>query len=223
MATLAGGTINGELTAGATPLLCVILFSDQWIRANPNVGEAGYSNGINSAILRCSGADDAEPGSSVSFGVLPLNEANLVCIYLKEDIALTLNMLYILSGSQAAGKLLPEGSVYTLPPNSIIELFIPGASVIHEHAFHLHGRNEKILVSYMTLCLPRDCKVASQTFGGIKDFCLPFYVFFKLLLLAFVAEWLYTGQTGQVAYEMMIPWILAAAALRLLPGSVCID
>ncbi|PBK73269.1 Cupredoxin [Armillaria solidipes] len=144
-----------------------------WIRANLNVGEAGYNNGINSAILRYSAADNAELKSSVSSGVLPLNETDLVPLenlgapgFPEQggvDYSLTLNMLYlddvnrftingasfhpppipvllqILSGAQAADKLLPAGSVYTLPPNSTIELSVLGTSVGHGHAFHLHG------------------------------------------------------------------------------------
>ncbi|SJL18741.1 uncharacterized protein ARMOST_22341 [Armillaria ostoyae] len=76
-----------------------------WIRANLNVGEAGYNNGINSAILRYSGVDNAEPKSSVSSGVLPLNETDLVPLenlgapgFPEQggvDYSLTLNMLYV--------------------------------------------------------------------------------------------------------------------------------
>ncbi|KAK0462398.1 laccase lcc5 [Desarmillaria tabescens] len=152
-----------------------------WIHANPNIGEAGYNNGINSAILRYSGADDAEPEPSVSPSVLPLNETDLVPLEnpgapgIPErggvDYALTLDMLYlddvdrftingvsfhpppipvllqILSGARAANELLPEGSVYTLPPNSTIELSIPGTSVGHGHAFHLHGHTFDVVRS----------------------------------------------------------------------------
>ncbi|CAA7270051.1 unnamed protein product [Cyclocybe aegerita] len=35
--------------------------------------------------------------------------------------------------------LLPSGSVYTLPVNSVIELSIPGGSVGSPHPMHLHG------------------------------------------------------------------------------------
>ncbi|KAF8217120.1 laccase [Mycena galopus ATCC 62051] len=48
-------------------------------------------------------------------------------------------LLQILSGAQAAQDLLPAGSVYTLPPNKVIEVSIPGGSIGAPHPFHLHG------------------------------------------------------------------------------------
>lgn len=37
-------------------------------------------------------------------------------------------LLQVLSGAQAAQDLLPSGSVYTLPPNKVIEISIPGGA-----------------------------------------------------------------------------------------------
>jgi iron transport multicopper oxidase len=37
-------------------------------------------------------------------------------------------MLQVLSGAQAAQDLLPAGSVYSLPPNKVIEISIPGGA-----------------------------------------------------------------------------------------------
>ncbi|KAF8888052.1 laccase 3 precursor [Infundibulicybe gibba] len=48
-------------------------------------------------------------------------------------------LLQILSGTKAAQDLLPEGNVYTLPPNQVIELSIPGGAPGSPHPFHLHG------------------------------------------------------------------------------------
>ena len=48
-------------------------------------------------------------------------------------------LLQILSGNLTAQSLLPPGSVYTLPLNSVIEVSIPGGLVNEEHPFHLHG------------------------------------------------------------------------------------
>ena len=48
-----------------------------WIRANPNLGTTGFSGGINSAILRYSGADDAEPTTNQTTSTSPLVETNL--------------------------------------------------------------------------------------------------------------------------------------------------
>ncbi|KAJ7874967.1 laccase [Mycena olivaceomarginata] len=50
-------------------------------------------------------------------------------------------LLQILSGAQSAQDLLPRGSVYTLPPNKVIEISIPGGSPAAPHPFHLHGHN----------------------------------------------------------------------------------
>ncbi|KAF7362996.1 Laccase I [Mycena venus] len=50
-------------------------------------------------------------------------------------------LLQILSGAQSAQDLLPPGSVYTLPPNKVIEISIPGGSPAAPHPFHLHGHN----------------------------------------------------------------------------------
>ncbi|KAJ7175082.1 laccase 1 [Mycena crocata] len=50
-------------------------------------------------------------------------------------------LLQILSGARTAAELLPAGSVFTLPPNSVVELSIPGGSPGAPHPFHLHGHN----------------------------------------------------------------------------------
>ncbi|KAJ7166988.1 laccase [Mycena filopes] len=50
-------------------------------------------------------------------------------------------LLQILSGAHTAAELLPTGSVYTLPPNSVVEISIPGGSPGAPHPFHLHGHN----------------------------------------------------------------------------------
>ncbi|KAJ4491939.1 laccase lcc5 [Lentinula edodes] len=49
-----------------------------WIRADPSTGTSGYAGGINSAILRYSGAADSEPGTPEVTSVLALNETQLV-------------------------------------------------------------------------------------------------------------------------------------------------
>ncbi|KAJ7743926.1 laccase [Mycena maculata] len=50
-------------------------------------------------------------------------------------------LLQILSGAELATDLLPSGSVFTLPPNSVVELSIPGGTAGAPHPFHLHGHN----------------------------------------------------------------------------------
>ncbi|KAF7364253.1 Laccase I [Mycena sanguinolenta] len=56
-------------------------------------------------------------------------------------------LLQILSGTQAAQDLLPQGSVIELPPNKAIEISIPGGSPGSPHPFHLHGHNFHIIRS----------------------------------------------------------------------------
>ena len=48
-------------------------------------------------------------------------------------------LLQILSGNLTAQSLLPPGSVYTLPLNSVIKVSIPGGLFDEEHPFHLYG------------------------------------------------------------------------------------
>ncbi|KAJ7783953.1 laccase [Mycena maculata] len=56
-------------------------------------------------------------------------------------------LLQILSGEQLATDLLPSGSVYVLPPNSVIEVSIPGGTPGAPHPFHLHGHNFHVVRS----------------------------------------------------------------------------
>jgi len=48
-------------------------------------------------------------------------------------------LLQILSGARQANQLLPKGSVYELPPNSVVEVSLPGGAPGSPHPFHLHG------------------------------------------------------------------------------------
>ncbi|CDO69469.1 Laccase [Trametes cinnabarina] len=49
-----------------------------WIRAIPNTGTVDTTGGVNSAILRYSGADPVEPTTSTTTSVIPLAETDLV-------------------------------------------------------------------------------------------------------------------------------------------------
>ncbi|KAF7973388.1 hypothetical protein HWV62_15493 [Athelia sp. TMB] len=145
-----------------------------WIRANPNLGTTGFDGGLNSAILRYSGANaTADPTTNQTASVIPMKEAKLAPlvspgapgtakiggadVLLNLDIAFdatnldfTINgdsfvpptipvLLQILSGAQSATDLLPSGSVYVLPPNSVVELSMPAGAAGGPHPFHLHG------------------------------------------------------------------------------------
>ena len=48
-------------------------------------------------------------------------------------------LLQIMSGAQSAASLLPSGSVYTLPGNSVVQLSLPAGVAGGPHPFHLHG------------------------------------------------------------------------------------
>jgi len=151
-----------------------------WIRANPDVGTTGFTNGINSGILRYAGAVDRDPVTS-NTAVDLLLETCLVPLEnpgapgnatsdgadLSLNLILSLNLtaaeffingfsfvpptvpvlLQILSGTTSASELLPSGSIYALPLNSVIQLSIPGGAPGAPHPFHLHGHNFDVIRS----------------------------------------------------------------------------
>ncbi|KAJ3885618.1 laccase 1 [Lentinula edodes] len=152
-----------------------------WIRANPNNGHTGFAGGINSAILRYSGAPVADPVTTQTSANL-LQETSLVprenpgapgnatSNGVDVDLNLVLSfvggrfeingvsfvpptvpvLLQILSGATTAAELLPSGSVYTLPLNSVIQLSfntVAVAAVGGPHPFHLHGHTFDVVRS----------------------------------------------------------------------------
>ncbi|RDB20793.1 Laccase [Hypsizygus marmoreus] len=56
-------------------------------------------------------------------------------------------LLQILSGARSPQDLLPEGSIYVLPRNKVIELTIPAGIVGGPHPFHLHGHSFSVVRS----------------------------------------------------------------------------
>jgi iron transport multicopper oxidase len=48
-------------------------------------------------------------------------------------------LLQIMSGAQIAQNLIPSENLYTLPPNKVIEISMPGGAIGGPHPFHLHG------------------------------------------------------------------------------------
>ncbi|KAJ7456186.1 laccase 2 precursor [Mycena latifolia] len=56
-------------------------------------------------------------------------------------------LLQILSGARKAQELLPNGTVYTLPPNKVVEISIPGGGSGSPHPFHLHGHTFHVVRS----------------------------------------------------------------------------
>ncbi|KAJ7599548.1 laccase lcc6 [Mycena floridula] len=51
--------------------------SNYWIRANPSTGTAGFTNGINSAILRYVGAPIADPTTNIAVSLNPMLETGI--------------------------------------------------------------------------------------------------------------------------------------------------
>lgn len=127
-----------------------------WIRALPSTTAPTFAGGLNSAILRYSGASTQYPTTNYTPGVIPLQEQNLHALinpgapgipeYGKADINIDISannvggvfymndvryrpptvpvLLQILSGAQQATDLLPNGSVYVLEPNKVVELTV---------------------------------------------------------------------------------------------------
>ncbi|EDR02637.1 laccase, multicopper oxidase, benzenediol:oxygen oxidorectuctase [Laccaria bicolor S238N-H82] len=51
--------------------------ANYWVRALPNLGTQGFSGGVNSAILRYSGAPNSDPTTNQTTSVIPMLETNL--------------------------------------------------------------------------------------------------------------------------------------------------
>ncbi|KAF8624728.1 hypothetical protein AX17_007059 [Amanita inopinata Kibby_2008] len=124
--------------------------------------------GVNSAILRYAGAKKKEPRTKQTNFEL-LREEELVPLIPSDisigepDIKINLNigvtkpmgeftvngytykpptlpvLLQILSGKVNPHTILPNGTVFTLPRNKLVEISIPGDSPLSPHPFHLHG------------------------------------------------------------------------------------
>ncbi|PPQ95564.1 hypothetical protein CVT26_008592 [Gymnopilus dilepis] len=150
-----------------------------WIRSLANIGPQGFNGGVNSAILRYVGADEVDPTTTASPSVIPLVETNLHPLENPQapgynrtaDIQLSLPvsfsngsfkvngtsfmppkvpvLLQILSHQYTPQELMPEGSVYLLEPNKVVEITMPGASTSagNPHPIHLHGHSFSVVRS----------------------------------------------------------------------------
>ncbi|KAF9236090.1 laccase lcc6 [Melanogaster broomeanus] len=152
-----------------------------FIRVNPTSYRSTFDNGLNSAILRYSGAPIEDPPTRTWSLVNPLVESNLHALNTtgapgvpgvgNADISLNLIaqfnqtsakfqingvpyespttpvLLQILSGAVSAAQLQPQGSVYTLPSNKVVEVSFPGTLLAASHPFHLHGHKFDVVRS----------------------------------------------------------------------------
>ncbi|OAX43410.1 laccase T2 copper depleted [Rhizopogon vinicolor AM-OR11-026] len=100
--------------------------------------------------------DSAAPGLPQSGGAdLSLNLVNtfdsIHTKYLINGVTYTSPptpvLLQILSGQLNASELQPQGSVFALPANKVIELSIPGGQPDGPHPFHLHGHSFSVVRS----------------------------------------------------------------------------
>ncbi|KIJ21226.1 laccase [Paxillus involutus ATCC 200175] len=146
-----------------------------WIRALPGSYPSNFTNGLNSAILRYSGAPEAEPANRTQPAPNVLNEVdlhardnavvpglpypggadvniNLVGTMDNTTLEFFMNgfayhppdiptLMQILSGARGIADLAAQGSVYTLPPNKVIEISFPTEFLPTPHPFHLHGHS----------------------------------------------------------------------------------
>lgn len=129
-----------EQSASVIPLLETNLHPLE----NPGAPGGAYAGGADVSITLNLGFDQAA-------GQLLINNVSFV----PPSIPV---LLQILSGARKATDLLPKGSVYTLPPNKVIEVIIPGRGTVanpvsvsltssfhmlmryrFQHPFHLHG------------------------------------------------------------------------------------
>ncbi|KAG5634298.1 Acyl-coenzyme A oxidase 2 [Sphagnurus paluster] len=176
-------SIDGHTMIFAGQRYSFVLHANQtvdnyWVRAQPNIGSTSFDGGVNSAIMRYAGAEEADPTTTSTLSN-PMLETNLhpltnpgapggsndadvaINLALAFDFAalgFTVNgvrfepptvpvLLQVMSGARTAQELLPAGSVYTIPANSVIELSIPGGAVGGPHPFHLHGHTFDVVRS----------------------------------------------------------------------------
>ncbi|KAJ7509112.1 laccase [Mycena galericulata] len=59
-------------------------------------------------------------------------------------------LLQILSGAVNAHDIMPNGSVFSLPRDKLVEVTIPGGHPLAPHPFHLHGHNFQVIRSVGT-------------------------------------------------------------------------
>ncbi|KAF8551542.1 laccase [Imleria badia] len=143
-----------------------------WIRALRNQDNANFHGGQNKAILRYEGAPVEDPETLARYDV-PFDESNLHPLitdprrlgkpekeivlhprfnFTTDQFALgnvswnnptTPVLLQILHGRIHPSELVPQGAVYTLPPNKLIEISFPNPAphIGGPHPIHLHGHN----------------------------------------------------------------------------------
>jgi iron transport multicopper oxidase len=131
--------------------------ANYWIRANPNLGTRGFAGGLNSAILRYSGAPDADPTSTQTPNSNPLVEANLHPLSNAAapgtptlgaaDVTLNLNIVFDFQ----ALKFRVNGAIFNEPSVPVLLQILSGASTAQDllpaGSVYVLPRNKVIEVS----------------------------------------------------------------------------
>ncbi|KAG1765828.1 laccase [Suillus placidus] len=123
-----------------------------WVHADPDAGTNA------TAILRYAGSPNADPKDMSTLNSAALNETSLHPLsppssnFLINGVQYTSPsipvLLQLLSGAMTAADLTPNGTVYTLPRNKVIEIsFNTDNSPGGPHPIHLHGHSFAVVRS----------------------------------------------------------------------------
>ncbi|KAK7027916.1 laccase, multicopper oxidase, benzenediol:oxygen oxidorectuctase [Paramarasmius palmivorus] len=141
-----------------------------WIRANPNAGTLGFTNGINSAILRYVGAANADPPTLNIASTKPLNQSNLVPLDIRPapgnpvvggvDVAKHLNFAFT-----SAAKFTVNGVEYISPTVPVLLQILSGARTA-----------DSLLPAGSIIPLPRNASVELSFTGGLLGIDHPIHL-----------------------------------------------
>ncbi|PBL04373.1 laccase [Armillaria gallica] len=141
-----------------------------WIRALPSVGASGYTEGINSAILRYSGAAEAEPATATISSVLKMNETELVPLENPGAPGTTevggvdyaLNLAFAFT---SAGTFTVNGAQFTAPSTPVLLQILSGAKSAGD-----------LLPSGSVFPLPSNSTIELSMPGGVVGGGHPFHL-----------------------------------------------
>ncbi|KAK7045836.1 laccase, multicopper oxidase, benzenediol:oxygen oxidorectuctase [Paramarasmius palmivorus] len=141
-----------------------------WIRANPNAGTLGFTNGINSAILRYVGAEEAEPPTLNITSTNPLNQSALVPLDTPGvpgdpvvggvDVAMHLEFAFT-----SAAKFTVNGAEYIPPTVPVLLQILSGAQTV-----------DSLLPTGSVISLPRNASVELSFTGGLLGLDHPIHL-----------------------------------------------
>ncbi|SJK99491.1 related to Laccase-4 [Armillaria ostoyae] len=141
-----------------------------WVRALPSVGTSGYTKGINSAILRYSGAAEAEPATATISSVLKMNETELVPLENPGapgtpevgGVDYALNLAFAFT---SAGTFTVNGAQFTAPSTPVLLQILSGAKSAGD-----------LLPSGSVFPLPSNSTIELSMPGGVVGGGHPFHL-----------------------------------------------